>query len=326
MEKIKIGIPRALFFYYYYPFCKTFFEEIGLKVILSDKTNNEILSSGLKESINELCLPIKVLFGHINNLKDKVDYIFLPYILTTDGKSFLCPKLIASPDIIKANIPNINIINVDVDMRNLYGSLYSSFKELVLTLGFNFNPIKLYFAYKKAIEYQKKFDSLISIGYLFDDAIDIVYNSKKIKKIKNDNISIAIIAHPYLLHDLYLIGNIPKKLESLNIRIYHSDMLSEKIINKELKNLDKIPHWTLGNRIIGSALHFSKIKKILGIIYLTPFGCSSDSIIKEYMIGLINNQKPLMTITFDEHSADAGTITRLEAFIDMIKRKKNGKD
>ena len=32
--------------------------------------------------------------------------------------------------------------------------------------------------------------------------------------------------------------------------------------------------------------------------------------------------KPYMVITLDEHSGEAGLITRLEAFLDMVERRK----
>jgi predicted nucleotide-binding protein (sugar kinase/HSP70/actin superfamily) len=36
---MKIGIPRALLFYHFYPLWKTFFENLGFQVILSPETN-----------------------------------------------------------------------------------------------------------------------------------------------------------------------------------------------------------------------------------------------------------------------------------------------
>jgi predicted nucleotide-binding protein (sugar kinase/HSP70/actin superfamily) len=315
---LKIGIPRTLMFYYYYPFCRVFLEELGVEVILSDKTDKKILNYGLNKSINDLCLPIKVLYGHIKNLKDKgVDYILMPYILTTDGKSYLCPKLIASPDIIKASFPKTNLLTSDIDMFNPYSSLFSSLKELVKVLGLK--PISIYFAYKKAISYQKKYDKLISKGYFFEEAIYNIFrkNNKKLEKHKTN---IALIGHPYILHDDFINGKIVENLRKEKINIFHSDMLSEEDIENNLKSIGKFPHWKLGNRVAGSAIYYLNKKNIDGIIYLMPFGCSSDSIIKEYIQNIIKEKKPFMTITLDEHSGYAGIITRIEAFIDIIKK------
>ena len=40
---MKIGIPRGLLYYYYFPLWKTFYENLGFKIILSPETNKSIL-------------------------------------------------------------------------------------------------------------------------------------------------------------------------------------------------------------------------------------------------------------------------------------------
>ena len=48
---MKIGIPRALAYYAYYPFIKTFFEKIGLEVIVSGQTTKQIVNEGAHDAI-----------------------------------------------------------------------------------------------------------------------------------------------------------------------------------------------------------------------------------------------------------------------------------
>ena len=43
---MRIGIPRALSFYNYYPFWHGFFTNLGFEVVLSGKTTKSIVSSG----------------------------------------------------------------------------------------------------------------------------------------------------------------------------------------------------------------------------------------------------------------------------------------
>jgi predicted nucleotide-binding protein (sugar kinase/HSP70/actin superfamily) len=100
-----------------------------------------------------------------------------------------------------------------------------------------------------------------------------------------------------------------------------SDKLTESEVNSSIKNIGT-PHWSLGSRVLGSSIYYSKDNKVDGIIYITPFGCSSDALIKEYMDANIHDKKPVLTLTVDEHSSDAGMITRIEAFLDMIERRK----
>lgn len=71
----KVGIPRALFYYKFYPFWTTFFNELGVETVVSEKTTKKILDDGVKSCVDEACLAIKVFYGHVLNLKDRVDYL-----------------------------------------------------------------------------------------------------------------------------------------------------------------------------------------------------------------------------------------------------------
>ena len=72
---IKIGIPRGLFYFYYYPLWLKFFEMLETEVILSDRTSKSIVNDGVRNSVDEACLPVKIYHGHVINLKDRVDYL-----------------------------------------------------------------------------------------------------------------------------------------------------------------------------------------------------------------------------------------------------------
>jgi predicted nucleotide-binding protein (sugar kinase/HSP70/actin superfamily) len=75
---MKIGIPKALMYYFYYPFWKTLFESLGFEVVTSGDTSKSVLDAGVKEAVAEICVPMKVYTGHILNLLDKnVDYIYI---------------------------------------------------------------------------------------------------------------------------------------------------------------------------------------------------------------------------------------------------------
>lgn len=321
-KKVRIGIPRALFFYDYYPFCKYFFEGLGAKVVVSKKTDREMMQEGLKCSINEFCIPIKTLYAHVLSLKGNVDYIFLPYVITFDKKTFMCPKLIASPDIIKNTVPDINLISAEIDFDNFYSSLYESLKEILTKI--NANPLKVYSVYANAVEKQKLFEKYREKGMLFEEAL-IKLSGKKVESKNKGDISLALVGRNYIINDDYISSELIKKLNKRGVKVFTSGMLSEEEIKEEIKVFEKTPHWALSNRVLGSAILYSKRKDIKGIIYVTPFGCSPDSLMKENMTSKMENHKPLLTVTVDEHTGDAGLITRIEAFLDMIERKEKSR-
>ena len=78
---MKIGIPRALSYYNFFPFWYGFFTDLGIEIVLSDVTTKQTMSIGSSLVVPETCLPVKVYVGHILNLLDKgVDKIFVPSI------------------------------------------------------------------------------------------------------------------------------------------------------------------------------------------------------------------------------------------------------
>jgi len=61
-----------------------------------------------------------------------------------------------------------------------------------------------------------------------------------------------------------------------------------------------------------------------GIIGVMAFGCGPDSLMMEKLRRKARSQKspPFMCLTVEEHTSETGVITRLEAFLDMLQRRK----
>ena len=89
----KVGIPRALLYYNYYPLWKVFFEELGAEVVLSELTNKKILDDGVYCCVDDACLPMKVFHGHAVHLKDRVDYLFVPRLISVE-KTVYMPEIL----------------------------------------------------------------------------------------------------------------------------------------------------------------------------------------------------------------------------------------
>jgi len=60
------------------------------------------------------------------------------------------------------------------------------------------------------------------------------------------------------------------------------------------------------------------------VLAVVCFGCGPDSMMLEVVqrAAKENRCKPFSTIVIDEHTGEAGLITRLEAFVDMLERRK----
>ena len=66
----RVGIPRALLVYDYAPLLIGFLNALDVKVVLSSKTNKEIMEKSVELAYTDSCFPIKLLHGHAASLKD----------------------------------------------------------------------------------------------------------------------------------------------------------------------------------------------------------------------------------------------------------------
>lgn len=317
MRKIKIGIPQALLYYEYFPLWKNFFEELGAEVIESGSTTKKILDLGEKAAISEVCLPVKVFYGHVISLKDRVDYLFIPCMVCVEKGAYFCPKFLGLPDMIKCSLTSLPpIIEPTIDIRKTKTNFRNSFYEVgkILTN----DSQKIYRAFHIA---QKKFQLYLNKNILNNKIFNQSYTLAK-NNLEN-TISIALLGHSYLVNDFFINLNLISKLKKAKVNVLTTEMVSKKEIRKQLKKLYKPLFWTLSNKTLGSALYFFK-KKIDGIIHLTTFECGEDSLIGEMMRqeSRRNNSVAYTEFVFDEHTGEAGIDTRTEAFLDMIIRRK----
>ncbi|MDQ2085479.1 acyl-CoA dehydratase activase-related protein [Herbivorax sp. ANBcel31] len=321
----KIGIPRALFYYQYYPLWKVFFEELGAEVIVSDYTTKKIVDDGVSLSVDEACLPVKLFYGHVLNIKDKVDYLFIPRMTSISKNEYICPKFGGLPDMIRNTMNNLpEIIDVEINLRKSNGNVLKAIIEIGKFFTQDVKSIK--YAYEKALENYNQFKKRVRQGIVPTDILE-----KKFNVIKNNSeykLNIALIGHVYNIYDKYSSMNLIEKLKNDDINIITIDMIDSEIINENVKALKKQMFWNYGRKAIGTALHLIERDDIDGVIYLMAFGCGIDSFVCDMVERRIrkNSEIPFIVLNIDEHSGEAGMNTRLEAFTDMIRWRYKNED
>jgi predicted CoA-substrate-specific enzyme activase len=312
-KNVTIGFPRALLFHELYPFWSGFFRSLGFRTTLSPPTNQRIIKDSLENFSSETCFPIKVTFGHIINLINKqVDYIFLPSVIDVHDDnsphehSYLCPYIQAIPYNVKANIDlsssGIKLLSFPVSLRMNNEFLMKNLREL--QREFDLSEEEYSVAVAKALDSQQEFSRKCQeAGAEFLDSLGA------------DEKAVCIVSRPYNGCDSKLSLEIPRKLRELGVPVIPMDFLplSDYLPGIENRNM----YWRFGQHILAAA-DFVRQRKNLYAVYITSFGCGPDSFITHFfskrMVG-----KPYLQIEVDEHSADAGAVTRLEAFLDSLK-------
>ena len=313
-----VGIPRGLFFYKYYPLWKTFFEELGAKVVVSDRTTKHILDIGVKSCIDEACLPVKLFHGHVLSLKAKVDFLFIPRFTSISRNEYVCPKFGALPDVVRSALEDLpTIIDTEVNLRK---SKRNALKAAYDTGGYFCSDRSLIRkAFKRAVKSYRDYRREVKKGLLPCDILE--KKPVPLKQLQGEALNIAVIGHDYNLYDSYVNMNLINKLRANSVSIITVDTVDEDLTNRTLQSLPKRLFWNFGRRALGTALHILERKDVDGIIYLMSFGCGVDSFICDLIERKVrrSSSMPFIVLTLDEHSGEAGLNTRIEAFIDMIR-------
>lgn len=295
---MKIGIPKGLLYYKYYPFINNFFCDIGAEIITSEDTNKEILDLGVKFSVDDACLPVKIFHGHVTSIKDKCDYMFIPRFMETDKGQSICPKFCALPEMIKNSIPNLP----DIITEPIYGLDEKNLWRFSKNIGKKINS------------------SRNKIENAFINSLNIQRNFNTGKDDKNYKSRIALVGHPYNIYDNFINMNIIKKLNRMNIGVVTEECVHKGDIDMEVSKLFKRPFWVFARNSYGFAAYAAHNKKVDGIIYISSFACGIDSVVIELIKDTIGNF-PILVLKVDEQTGEAGMETRIEAFTDMLERR-----
>ncbi|MHB1394980.1 MAG: acyl-CoA dehydratase activase-related protein [Clostridia bacterium] len=312
---VKIGVPRGMYFYKYYPFIQAFLMELGAEVVPSPETTKEILDKGVHYSIDDACLPVKVYHGHVNNLKDKVDCMLVPRLTSVSKGEYICPKFGGLPEMIKYSVPDLPpLIDTEVNLIKSKNELVKALYKMAFSLKFK-NPMRIGKGINSALKAQVEFKSAVYKGKTPDSVIMAWPNIPYKRKAR-----IGLIGHPYLLYDNFINMSLIKKLRDRGVEILTPDMIDPHIINERCMELSKRMFWSSGKSLIGSALYIMDNNSIDGMLALTAFGCGVDSLAIEFIDRYARRyyRKPYMVLNIDEHTGDAGFNTRIEAFFDLL--------
>lgn len=315
----EIGIPRILYLHEMMPFWKAFFAELGYRVVLSDPTNKELIRKGVENVVAETCFPIKVSHGHVLNLLEKgVKRIFLPSIVNLKSPhpeipiSTACPYAQAFPYAVHSSI-NFKKDHVEVfqpifhfrfgrdhlekELIDFGKSLQRGSKQVKRALG-------------RAERFQAKFyQSLLNRG------------KEILNQIGPDGKAMVIIGRPYNSCDPGVNLEMPKKLKDLGVLAIPMDFLPLDSV-KPTEEIQEM-YWRYGQKILSAGKIINEDPRLYAV-YITNFGCGPDSFINHFYRDL-SKGKPHLQLEIDEHSADAGAITRCEAFLDSLRNAKKTK-
>lgn len=213
----------------------------------------------------------------------------------------LCIKITKYIDVVENYIRRNNCFTKDNSMNLLHDKFLNELKTVE-----NFKPAKKVF---------KKY-------------------YKQIKNVKLHNVDnplqILIVGELYTLMESFSNHEIESMLHKYGVSVIrYVDMsyliFENKQSNKRtMKNTSSYLKYYLGAGGTDSVSKSLKhVHDVDGIIHMKSFGCTPEINAMPILENISNDYKiPIIYLSFDTSTSDTGVITRIEAFVDMLKMKK----
>ncbi len=312
----EIGLPQGLFNFERLPFFTTLFQELGFRPVLSEPTNKQLVNAGCEAIAAETCFPVKVFHGHVLDLLRKgIKRLFIPYIvdLPSDhprlGFGKVCPYVQSVPSTVQASFDlkamGVEVLSPVFHFGRNRRVLEAEKKKTAEMLGVPFGEFKR--AWEAAEKAQRDFEAWLKRR-----------GQEILAQIRPGEPAIVIVGRPYNACDPGANLAIHNKIRSLGVVGIPVDMLPLNQVD-DISAIEDM-YWRYGQRFLLAA-HIIRDHPDLYALFLTNFSCGPDSFILHFFGELLGG-KPYLELEIDEHSADAGVVTRIEAFLDSVRGRR----
>lgn len=294
-----------------FPLYQSFFTSLGFKVVLPDYVDK----NGFENQHSSFCYPVELAHGLFYNLILKnPDYIFIPelYEMLVPGcehhqkdSNATCVFISKEANYLSQAFKNDGLgnklLHPYLNFAQGYHSAKKTFIEIGKQLGIR-NKKQVTEAFNFAVQQQETADSdLLKMGRNF--LADLELNP--------DQIAIVLVGRDYNAFSEIANKGIPQKFASLGFQVIPYDILNS--INEDISSYQS---WEEGKRILRAAKTIQKHPQLFAA-YITNYSCGPDSILVPLFRGIMGD-KPSLTLELDQHTADAGVNTRIDAFLDVI--------
>lgn len=316
-RKKTIGVPLTLIMFKFFPMVNAFFKNLGFNVVLSKPTNEETIRLSQQYAQGETCYPVKLIYGHMKQLaNDKVDYIFLPSVRTIRhphahaAHNYACPYMQKAAQMVFESLgleqQGIQLLSPVLDLDLGAKMMGIAMLETGKALGFSRARCLPGLA-KGALAVNKFTEDVEALG------------REMLSGLNPEEKVLVLITRNYGISDPVLNMGIPEILLSRGYKV----MTLGHLPGMSLDISPDYPHmyWPFGDHLLSGAKLIANHPNLYAV-YLTNHGCGPDTLIS-HMFREEMGDKPYLQIEVDEHYSPVGVITRIEAFLNSIKNRKN---
>ena len=300
---MKIGIPRALLYYFYEDLWLNFFKNLQIEIIMSPETNKDIIKRGVNNSIDEACFSSKIFIGHVEYLLDKCDMIFVPRIENIGISEEYCTRIFGLYDLVRNTFPDAKLLHANVNYMFRQREP-TAFEKIGQALG------------KTAEESLQAYKDALSLANSIREEKIAAQN----ELLNSDGPKVLIFSHAYNTFDAAVGKIVTGFFAENNMKVAYADLVNSKEAKKMTREVyGNRLYWKVTSDLMGGVEAYKD--RVDGIVLLSTFPCGPDSLFNELLIRLTKD-KPVLSLILDEHDASAGIQTRLESFADIITAKR----
>ena len=320
-----VGIPRVLNMYENYPMWFTFFNELGFRVLLSQRSSRNVYEKGLETIPSEsVCYPGKISHGHLESLLQRgVKFIFypcVPYEKMEDkgaGNHYNCPIVTSYPEVLRNNVdalrqddsitfmdPFLPIYDKPRLIERLCEELLPKFPSLTKD--------KIKNAMELGWAEQEKFRE--EVKQRGEEALEEV--------ITKGGSGIVLAGRPYHL-DPEINHGIPELINGLGLAVFTEDSVAHLgAIERPLRIIDQ---WVYHNRLYRAAQFVSEMPS-LELVQLTSFGCGLDAVTADQVDEILRAKNRMYTLIKIDEGSNLGAVRiRIRSLIAAVKERRRNK-
>ncbi|HUX33131.1 MAG TPA: acyl-CoA dehydratase activase [Gemmatimonadaceae bacterium] len=310
--RLRVGLLRNLTFFDFFPFWRAFLSRLGCDVVLSGLTTPALVRLTQQRAVAESCFPVKLAYGHLADVAAAdVDLVLVPSLLNREdgapGQPYnhYCPLISAVPHLLDGNRasaereprivhPVLHLANeraARIELRALAGELTGASRRLA--------------------------DRAALAGWAAQRAFAAAVAARGRSVLEGaggDVPWVVVVGRPYTANDPGANLDLPYRLRRLGVLPIPMDFLP--LDGAPLPDLHDEMYWRSGQQILRAAAVVRDDPR-LQAIYLTSFNCGPDAFLITFFRQALGD-KPFLELELDDHTADAGLITRCEAFFDSL--------
>ena len=347
----------------YIPF-KALFQRLGIDYVIPPVNNQRTLSLGVKHSPEGLCIPFKLTLGNLIEAAELgADTLLMTagYGLCRLGYYASVQEQILRD----LGYNDVEVVRVGIAEGKLFGLLSiikrlsnnASWLKLISAFRFGLTKLNALDRIERVVQKVRAVELVKgTANQLFAKAIDAIdkaddYNT--LKKVQADYIDqlnqvtkdghaepliVGIIGEIYVILEPFSNFDVESELGKLGVEVRRTIFISEwtkfsLFLNplgmNEKARIHKaaLPYL---KRDIGGDGWESVGEKVLhakeydGLIHLAPFTCMPEIVAQNIMLKTKENI-PVLPILCDEQMTKTGMLTRLEAFVDLLERKRRAR-